>query len=30
MISATTAATTVVMVTLVKEHGLEYLLAATI
>ena len=30
MISAATAATAVVMVTLVKEHGLEYLLAATI
>ena len=30
MISAATAATAVLMVTLVKEHGLEYLLAATI
>ena len=30
MISAATAATAVVMVTLVKDHGLEYLLAATI
>jgi SulP family sulfate permease len=30
MISAATAATAVVMVTLVKEHGLEYLLAATV
>ena len=30
MISAATAATAVVMVTLVKQHGLEYLLAATI
>jgi len=30
MISAATAATAVLMVTLVREHGLEYLLAATI
>ena len=30
MISAATAATAVVMVTLVKDYGLEYLLAATI
>lgn len=30
MISAATAATAVLMITLVKEHGLEYLLAATI
>ncbi|WP_370154494.1 SulP family inorganic anion transporter [Ferrovibrio sp.] len=30
MISAATAATAVVMITLVKEHGLQYLLAATI
>ena len=30
MISAATAATAVLFVTLVKEHGLEYLLAATI
>ncbi|MEH0076761.1 SulP family inorganic anion transporter [Pannonibacter sp. Pt2] len=30
MISAATAATAVLMVTLVKEHGLQYLLAATI
>ncbi|MGK0281964.1 MAG: SulP family sulfate permease, partial [Patiriisocius sp.] len=30
MISAATAATAVLMVTLVKEYGLEYLLAATI
>lgn len=30
MISAATAATAVVMVSLVKEHGLQYLLAATI
>lgn len=30
MISAATAATAVLMVTLVKEHGLEYLLATTI
>ena len=30
MISAATAATAVVMVTLVKEHGLQYLLACTI
>lgn len=30
MISAATAATTVIMVTLVKEHGLQYLFAATI
>ncbi|KQY19610.1 SulP family inorganic anion transporter [Rhizobium sp. Root482] len=30
MISAATAATAVVMVTLVKEHGLQYLFAATI
>ena len=30
MISAATAATAVVMVTLVKEHGLEYLLATTV
>ncbi len=30
MISAATAATAVLMVTLVKQHGLEYLLAATI
>lgn len=30
MISAATAATAVLMVSLVKEHGLEYLLAATI
>ncbi|MEM6577163.1 MAG: SulP family inorganic anion transporter [Pseudomonadota bacterium] len=30
MISAATAATAVVMVTLVREHGLEYLLAATV
>ncbi|OLS33613.1 SulP family inorganic anion transporter [Bacillus sp. MRMR6] len=30
MISAATAATALVMVTLVKEHGLQYLLAATI
>jgi SulP family sulfate permease len=30
MISAATAATAVLMVTLVREHGLEYLLAATV
>ena len=30
MISAATAATAVLMVTLVKEYGLEYLLAATV
>ncbi len=30
MISAATAATAVLMVTLVKEHGLQYLLVATI
>src|SRR5690606_28794818 len=30
MISAATAAMALVMITLVKEHGLEYLLAATI
>ncbi|MGE4417404.1 MAG: SulP family inorganic anion transporter [Marinobacterium sp.] len=30
MISAATAATAVLMITLVKDHGLEYLLAATI
>lgn len=30
MISAATAATAVLMVTLVKEHGLQYLMAATI
>ena len=30
MISAATAATAVLMVTLVKEHGLEYLFAATL
>ena len=30
MISAATAATAVLMVTLVKVHGLEYLLAATV
>ena len=30
MISAATAATAVLMVTLVKDHGLQYLLAATI
>jgi SulP family sulfate permease len=30
MISAATAATAVLMVTLVKDHGLEYLLAATV
>ncbi len=30
MISAATAATAVIMVTLVKEHGLQYLFAATI
>lgn len=30
MISAATAATALVMVTLVKEHGLQYLLAATL
>lgn len=30
MISAATAATAVVMITLVKEHGLQYLFAATI
>lgn len=30
MISAATAATAVLMITLVKEHGLEYLLAASI
>ena len=30
MISATTAATAVLMVTLVKDHGLQYLLAATV
>jgi SulP family sulfate permease len=30
MISAATAATAVVMVSLVKEHGLQYLLAATV
>ena len=30
MISAATAATAVLMVTLVKEHGLEFLLAATV
>ena len=29
MISAATAATAVLMVTLVKDHGLQYLLAAT-
>ncbi|MGA0925400.1 MAG: SulP family inorganic anion transporter, partial [Lutimaribacter sp.] len=30
MISAATAATAVLMVTLVKDHGLQYLLAATV
>ncbi|CUA89569.1 Sulfate permease or related transporter, MFS superfamily [Chelatococcus sambhunathii] len=30
MISAATAATAVLMITLVKEHGLQYLLAATV
>jgi len=30
MISAATAATAVLMITLVREHGLQYLLAATI
>lgn len=30
MISAATAATTVLMVTLVRDHGLQYLLAATV
>ena len=30
MISAATAATAVLMVSLVKDHGLEYLLAATV
>lgn len=30
MISATTGAMALLMVTLVKEHGLEYLLAATV
>ncbi|QBX34934.1 SulP family inorganic anion transporter [Paracoccus liaowanqingii] len=30
MISAATAATAVLMITLVREHGLEYLLAATV
>src|SRR5688572_16362983 len=30
MISAATAATAILMVTLVKEHGLQYLLAATV
>jgi SulP family sulfate permease len=30
MISAATAATAVLMVTLVREHGLQYLLAATV
>src|SRR5699024_8858999 len=30
MISAATAATAVLMVTLVRDHGLEYLLAATV
>ena len=30
MISATTAATAVLMITLVKDHGLEYLLATTV
>jgi SulP family sulfate permease len=30
MISAATAATAVLMITLVKQHGLEYLLAATV
>jgi SulP family sulfate permease len=30
MISAATAATAVLMITLVKDHGLEYLLAATV
>ncbi|MEL6208884.1 MAG: SulP family inorganic anion transporter, partial [Pseudomonadota bacterium] len=30
MISAATAATAVLMVTLVKEHGLQYLLATTV
>ncbi|MFP3441558.1 SulP family inorganic anion transporter, partial [Pantoea sp. SIMBA_133] len=30
MISAATAAMAVLMVTLVKEHGLQYLLAATL
>ena len=30
MISAATAATAVLMITLVRDHGLEYLLAATI
>ena len=29
MISAATAATAVLMVTLVRDHGLQYLLAAT-
>ena len=30
MISAATAATAVLMVSLVKDHGLQYLLAATV
>jgi hypothetical protein len=30
MISAATAATAVLMVTLVRDHGLQYLLAATV
>ena len=30
MISAATAATAVLMITLVKDHGLQYLLAATV
>ena len=30
MISAATAATAVLMITLVRDHGLEYLLAATV
>jgi sulfate permease, SulP family len=30
MISAATAATAVLMVTLVKDHGLQYLLATTV
>ncbi|ESX98321.1 hypothetical protein X755_16020 [Mesorhizobium sp. LNJC405B00] len=30
MISAATAATAVVLVTLVRDHGLQYLLAATV
>jgi len=30
MVSAATAATAVLMITLVRDHGLEYLLAATV